>query len=116
MTNGFTPEETNYKHAAYQRAYRERANHGRSGVRAELWRKQDGLCYLCQRELGPHRMAVIEHDHRCCPPARSCDVCRRGLACGPCNRIIAFVSDDPALLELIAANLRNAVNEVTARL
>lgn len=111
----FWREKNRYHVSAYHRQWREDAKHGH-GVRAVMWREQDGCCYLCGRELGPHRMAVIEHDHRCCPPNKSCAVCRRGLACYPCNSIIGLAADDPDLLETIARNLRPALAAVTERL
>lgn len=40
--------------------------------------KQGGLCYLCLRPLPEGaKEIVIDHDHRCCPPRRSCRLCRR---------------------------------------
>lgn len=108
-------EANRYRIAGEQRRRREQEWHGK-GTRAALWKEQDGRCYLCGRPLGPELMAVIEHDHRCCPPNRSCPDCRRGLACSPCNQIIGFAHDDADLLERIAANLRPAVAAVTARL
>lgn len=110
------PERDTYQRARYQRQRRERVDHGRNGVRAAMWKEQDGKCYLCERPLGPGLMAVIEHDHRCCPMGKSCDDCRRGLACNRCNSLIAYAEDDADLLALIAANLRPAVEKVTARL
>lgn len=109
-------EQNRYHSAAYQRAWRERAQHGSGDVRATLWREQDGKCYLCERPLGPNLMAIVEHDHRCCPVGKSCAVCRRGLACQPCNALIGFADDDADRLETIARNLRTALNSVTARL
>jgi len=108
-------ERHRYRLAANQRIGRDRKWHG-PGVRAALWKAQDGNCYLCERPLGPELKAVIEHDHRCCPQNRSCEICRRGLACGPCNTIIGLARDDSDLLERIAVNLRPAVAMVTARL
>lgn len=109
-------ERNRYRMAGDTRQRREQQWHGGKGVRAAMWKAQDGKCYLCERPLGPELMAVIEHDHRCCPQNRSCPDCRRGLACNTCNRIIGFARDDPDMLERIAANLRPAVAMVTARL
>lgn len=30
---------------------------------------------------------VTDHDHECCPGARSCGVCVRGIVCYDCNNI-----------------------------
>jgi len=80
-----------------------------------LWVAQEGRCYLCLRELSTED-AMIEHDHRCCPKGASCSVCRRGLACGPCNAAIGFADDDPERLLLMAANLRAARDAVAERM
>lgn len=109
-------EQNRYHSMAYHRAWRDRAKHGRDDVRAALWREQAGKCYLCERPLGPNLMAIVEHDHRCCPTGKSCAVCRRGLACQPCNALIGFADDDPDRLTLIAQNLRAAQESVTTRL
>ena len=76
-----------------------------------IWANQEGLCYLCAQPLGAPGHAVhIDHDHSCCPAARSCGYCRRGLACGKCNVAIAMADDDPARLRILADRL-----EVTKR-
>lgn len=112
----FYREQTQYERDRVMRAIDETRRHGSSTARAVLWRAQDGLCYLCQRPLGPDRKGVIDHDHRCCPNLKSCPTCRRGLACSPCNRIIGLANDDPERLELIARNLRVALETVTSKL
>ena len=83
--------------------------HGPDGERwfAAAWQSQGGLCYLCEEPLAEDRSQVaVDHDHSCCPDRRSCAACRRGLACHRCNVMLGRVSDDPDLLEKIAANLR----------
>ena len=99
-------------------------NHGRNWreAYAALWDAQDGRCYLCGRELqedatyGRGGAVVIDHDHRCCPPRRSCDYCRRGLACHPCNRAIGLLNDDPELLRRVADALEATLARVDKRL
>lgn len=84
---------------------------------------QDGRCYLCGDSL-TYDKAVIEHDHRCCPPVPtrrgvrtgSCPYCRRGLACGRCNTLIGMAGDDPGRLRRIADALAAAQAAVDARL
>jgi hypothetical protein len=94
----------------------------RHGLRPEdwwaLWASQGGCCYLCEAPLpkeANYRVIVIEHDHRCCPPARSCPRCRRGLAHAACNTLIGLADDDPAELCKIAANLERAKRQVAER-
>lgn len=83
-----------------------------------LWTEQDGLCYLCEEPMPVEnsRIIVIEHDHRCCPPLRSCWRCRRGLAHMRCNTAIGLADDDPALLRRIAANLERAQRRIAANI
>lgn len=82
---------------------------------ARMWEQQGGKCYLCGIYLVPWA-AYIEHDHRCCPPGKTCPDCRRGLACDYCNLLIGLADDDPELLRRIAYNLELAKNAVSARM
>lgn len=81
------------------------------------WAAQDGKCYLCGDPLDPdaYKAIVIDHDHRCCPPAKSCAVCRRGLACTLCNKLIGLAYDDVARLRRIADALEVAVSAFEER-
>lgn len=83
--------------------------------KAAMLETQGGCCYLCGDEI-MMETAVIEHDHRCCPPARSCRYCRRGLACQPCNKMIGMAADDPARLRRIANSLEIALKLADERL
>lgn len=84
-------------------------------VFAAMWQVQDGRCYLCGDDLMAEQ-AFIDHDHRCCPPARSCAYCRRGLACPNCNSLVGFARDDPDRLRRIADSLEVALKSADARL
>jgi hypothetical protein len=76
---------------------------------ARFWVAQRGRCYLCGERLpDDKRLAALDHDHRCCPPHRSCPRCQRGLAHGECNSLIGLAGDDPAVLRRIARNLDRA--------
>jgi len=85
---------------------------------AALWKTQEGRCFLCAAELAaePCRNAVLDHDHKCCGPQRSCSICRRGIACQACNMIIGWARDDPPKLLHIAENLVVANEAVSARI
>lgn len=84
-----------------------------------LWDAQAGQCYLCRRPMSKDLMskdgAVIDHDHSCCGPRKSCRFCRRGLACRLCNIVIGGAHDDPGRLRLIADNLEAAMRAAAER-
>ena len=105
---------------AYQRDNREKLRtltekachgHPKSELRQELWSIQEGKCYLCEQPIAD-KTGTIDHDHRCCRPGRSCENCRRGLACQACNVLIGRANDDPAQLRRIADNLEKALARV----
>lgn len=103
-----------------RRRYEKMRRHGpdAQAMFMKFWQAQDGCCYLCGDPLppdDPHAVA-IDHDHRCCPKERTCGVCRRGLACGRCNRLIGLADDDPERIRRIAAALEYAIKLVTERL
>lgn len=85
---------------------------------AAFWVAQDGHCYLCGDPLDRegYRQVVVEHDHSCCPLGKSCAVCRRGLACPPCNILIGLAADAPDRLRRIADNLEAANAGVRQRM
>jgi len=93
-------------------------NHGADieSVMAAMWNEQDGRCYLCGKLLVRGPDTVIDHDHSCCPATKSCAYCRRGLACRKCNALIGSAGDDPELLQIIARNLKAAVEITRARI
>jgi hypothetical protein len=59
-----------------------------------MFKKQRGLCAICKEEPATQ----VDHDHGCCPGARSCGKCIRGLLCGSCNRMLGQAKEDPARL------------------
>lgn len=100
-------------------AYNLRAVHGLAPTdKAAMREAQDGRCCYCNRPLPEDERKVhIDHDHSCtCGPKKSCDFCRRGLACENCNRLVGMAGDDADRLELIAANLRVLAAAARARI
>lgn len=83
-----------------------------------FWDEQNGLCYLCGDPLSTesYRDIHVDHDHTCCPKGRTCEYCRRGLACTRCNKLIGAVGDDPELLRKIADNLEPVLKATRARI
>ena len=47
-----------------------------------------GGCECCGATEHKGRGWTIDHDHRCCPPGKSCGKCIRGVLCHPCNMVI----------------------------
>lgn len=66
----------------------------------EILEAQNGLCAICQRPQTGRRKTVlcVDHDHACCPGAKSCGRCVRGLLCGLCNTGIGHLRDSLTLL------------------
>lgn len=60
---------------------------------------QGGRCAICgihESEL-PKRLH-LDHDHSCCPGAKACGDCARGLLCAKCNTSIGQFESRPELL------------------
>lgn len=93
----------------------------RHGMTLAQWQamcdEQDGLCYLCLRPLPEGaKEIVIDHDHSCCPPRKSCARCRRGMACRYCNVGVGALGDSPERMRLAADNLERARAAALARI
>jgi hypothetical protein len=94
----------------------------RHGMRPEdrdaMREDQGGRCCYCERPLPENpRQIHIDHDHSCtCGPKKSCQYCRRGLACEACNTVIGKVAEDWDRLERMAANGRRLQAEAQARI
>lgn len=76
-----------------------------SGYETILSAQGDG-CAGCGATSGANgtRLAV-DHDHSCCPGAKSCGRCIRGLLCTECNTSLGKLKDDPAILLRLAEYL-----------
>ena len=79
-----------------------RRRHGLSRVeKADLAAAQGG-CAICGTTDPGVNGWVVDHDHRCCGPVRSCDQCCRGILCGRCNTALGMARDDSDLLRRMA--------------
>jgi hypothetical protein len=58
---------------------------------------QQGKCAICNKGIGVSTL-VVDHDHACCPGARSCGDCVRGLLCKKCNLGLGAFGDDTEAL------------------
>ena len=78
--------------ADYQRWY----DYGMTrGTYSVMVREQGGCCLICGRE--PSTL-VVDHDHH--------SGAVRGLLCGPCNRALGHLQDQPGLCRAAAGYLR----------
>lgn len=65
---------------------------------ARLIRECEGRCEICDVELQDSVGIAVDHDHA--------TGVVRGILCGPCNRGIGILGDDPVRLDAAAAYLR----------
>jgi hypothetical protein len=74
---------------------------------------QGGVCPGCRRSNGATKALAVEHDHKIArescdhPEKESCINCWRGLMCGPCNDILAWLHDDVMAFYRFISFLRN---------
>lgn len=61
--------------------------------------QQGGGCGICGvSEADSSHPLVVDHDHGCCPGARSCGRCVRGILCRACNVGIGLLNDDKQIV------------------
>jgi hypothetical protein len=87
--------------------------HGLYAEELEAWVVEVGNCPCCGVEFDRGNRAAmpcVDHDHECCPPARSCHKCRRGLLCFNCNTVLGKVKDSPETLRALITYLERATN------
>lgn len=65
---------------------------------------QGDRCLVCSIPLTLDT-AVVDHDHACCPPKRSCGKCVRGALCRNCNLGLGYFKDRPDVLRQAIAYL-----------
>lgn len=92
-------------HAEYLRLYR----YGLTVEKyQELVTEQGGRCATCGET--PEKL-YVDHDHMCCPGAKTCGECVRGLLCLNCNTALGQIKDDPRILFAMIQYLES--NDVT---
>lgn len=76
------------------------------GMFDELLAAQGGACAVCRTTEPGERGWHVDHDHSCCPEAKTCGKCLRGVLCARCNlRVIPVLEGDllePGLAYLAA--------------
>jgi hypothetical protein len=72
---------------------------------------QNHECLICGRtasEADPRRKDLcVDHDHSCCPGAKSCGLCVRGLICSQCNSGLGHFRDDLETILAAAAYIQS---------
>lgn len=53
-------------------------------------------------------LLVVDHDHDCCPGAKSCGQCIRGLLCQYCNAALGMIANDPTTGRALADYLERS--------
>ena len=80
--------------------------------------KQGGRCAVCRRtpeESDPRRKQLcVDHDHSCCPGAKSCGKCVRGLICHSCNVSLGHFQDSIEVLESAIQYLQSYAPAIAA--
>jgi Recombination endonuclease VII len=67
----------------------------------QLLSDQGGICAICGGPQTSYSRLFfdIDHDHECCPGAKTCGKCIRGLLCHPCNMGLGAFRDKPETLQ-----------------
>ena len=72
-----------------------------------LLEEQNRVCAICERSPEEVGVLAVDHDHKCCPTAKTCGKCIRKLLCTDCNISIGRFNDDIARLERAAKYLKS---------
>ena len=93
--------------------YRNRHIKSRYGITLDQWEQmfeaQERKCKICGTM--DEKQWATDHDHSCCPGAKTCGDCLRGILCHPCNLGIGTLGDDPERLRAAAEYLEEYDNE-----
>jgi|HubBroStandDraft_6_1064221.scaffolds.fasta_scaffold04118_11 hypothetical protein len=79
---------------------------------SKLLEQQNGRCAnpfcttVANGVRGRNANLCIDHNHNCCPKAKSCGKCLRGLLCGHCNLILGHAKDSRQVLQGLIDYLR----------
>lgn len=78
-----------------RRDSRIRSDHGISLVERDArFEAQGESCAICGRTEPTGKGWATDHDRSCCPGARSCAACFRGVLCSPCNVGLGMFQDN----------------------
>lgn len=93
-----TGSMTAAERSAYGREWKIQRHYGINGEQfAEMERKQNGVCAICELPPKDGKFLAVDHDHQ--------TGAVRGLLCISCNRGIGYLADDPQRLRKALAYL-----------
>jgi len=69
----------------------------------EMLQKYNNKCYACKINDAIN----IDHNHNCCPSARSCGKCIRGILCHNCNTALGLTKDSKEILNKLIKYLED---------
>lgn len=79
----------------------------RYGITKEQYDKmledQGGHCAICPATPEEVGTLCVDHDHSCCPGAKTCGKCLRALLCPRCNTAIGLLDDSVERIQKAAA-------------
>ena len=99
------PERFNAYSKKYRKAnpekyaeWRFKSRHGITRAEALVELEVEKGCRICGVTDFGNEGWVIDHDHSCCGKLNTCNKCRRGILCEPCNKMLGFAKDNIEVL------------------
>lgn len=67
-----------------------------------LFERQGNACAICHRTSTADGRWMTDHDHSCCPTAKTCGGCVRAILCHDCNITVGYIENHPNLAAVMA--------------
>jgi hypothetical protein len=74
---------------------------------------QGRKCAICKKTEPTKKGWQTDHDHRCCPGARTCGQCLRGILCAPCNMFFGQAKENTTILKNAIAYFEQYANPIS---
>lgn len=68
--------------------------------------EQGNACAVCGTGFSETVPPRIDHDHNCCPTAKTCGKCLRGILCPTCTSFAAYIETRFGIMEDMFRYLR----------
>jgi hypothetical protein len=73
-----------------------------------IFESQGGVCAICKNPPDENkRQYSVDHDHNCCPGAKSCGKCVRGILCHRCNIGLGMLQEDVEIINSMLLYMKN---------